>query len=99
MNKRDYKNMWVYIEHDGKTAHSVGLELCCEIRKLCDCSGDKLYAVVIGSLPEEELGKVRECGVDGIINAIVTTIPTPTRTPSPSFQGSTIHQRYLSAVP
>ena len=60
--------MWVYIEHDGKTAHSVGLELCCEIRKLCDCSGDKLYAVVIGSLPEEELGKVRECGVDGIIN-------------------------------
>lgn len=68
MNKRDYKNMWVYIEHDGKTAHSVGLELCCEIRKLCDCSGDKLYAVVIGSLPEEELGKVRECGVDGIIN-------------------------------
>lgn len=68
MDKRDYKNMWVYIEHDGKTALSVGLELCCEVRKLCDCSGDKLYAVVIGDLPESELAKVRECGVDGIIN-------------------------------
>ena len=32
MQKSDYKNMWVYIEHDGKTAAPVGLELCCELR-------------------------------------------------------------------
>lgn len=67
MDKRNYKNMWVYIEHDGQTVHPVGLELCCEARRLCDESGDKLYAVVAGSLPEEELEKVKDCGVDGLI--------------------------------
>ena len=36
MQKSDYRNMWVYIEHDGVTAAPVGLELCCELRKLCD---------------------------------------------------------------
>ena len=67
MQKSDYKNMWAYIEHDGKTAAPVGLELCCELRKLCDRTGDKLYAVLIGELPHEEVDKVRDCGVDGII--------------------------------
>ena len=32
MQKSDYRNMWVYIEHDGETAAPVGLELCCELR-------------------------------------------------------------------
>lgn len=68
MEKRDYKNMWVYIEHDGCTAAPVGLELCCEIRRLCDVTGDKLYAVVLGDLPEGELARVRQCAVDGIIH-------------------------------
>ena len=67
MLKSDYRNMWVYIEHDGKTAAPVGLELCCEIRKLCGKTGDKLYAVVLGELPETELDRVRDCGVDGLI--------------------------------
>ena len=51
MQKSDYRNMWVYIEHDGVTAAPVGLELCCEVRHLCDTTGDRLYAVIIGSLP------------------------------------------------
>ena len=67
MDKRSYKNMWVYIEHDGRTVHPVGLELCCEARRLCDESGDKLFAVVAGTLPEAELEKVKDCGVDGLI--------------------------------
>ncbi len=67
MTKQDYKNMWVYIEHDGKKVHSVGLELCCEVKKLCEVTGDKLYAVVLGDCPEAELDKVRDCGIDGII--------------------------------
>ena len=50
MQKSDYRNMWVYIEHDGVTAAPVGLELCCEVRHLCDTTGDRLYAVIIGSL-------------------------------------------------
>ena len=67
MQKSDYKNMWAYIEHDGKTAAPVGLELCCELRKLCDRTGDKLFAVILDALPETELDRVKDCGVDGII--------------------------------
>ena len=67
MDKREYKNMWVYVEHDGKAVHPVALELCCEVRKLCDKSGDRLIAVVAGELPEAELDKVKDCGIDGLI--------------------------------
>ena len=67
MNKSDYKNMWVYIEHDGKKVHPVGLELCCEVRKLCDVTGDKLVAVVLGDCPADEMQKVYECGIDEVI--------------------------------
>lgn len=72
MEKRDYKNMWVYIEHDGTTAHPVGLELCCEVRKLCDVTGDRLIAVILGDLPSGEIEKVRGCGIDGIIHVAGT---------------------------
>ena len=67
MQKSDYRNMWVYIEHDGVTAAPVGLELCCELRKLCDTTGDRLYAVILGELPDAEVEKVKECGIDGLI--------------------------------
>ena len=67
MQKSDYRNIWVYIEHDGKTAAPVGLELCCELRKLCDITGDKLYAVILDDLANGEIDKVKDCGVDGVI--------------------------------
>ena len=67
MNKSDYKDMWVYTEHDGKKVADVGLELCCEVRKLCDVTGDRLMAVIIGKLPQAEVKKVIACGVDGVI--------------------------------
>lgn len=67
MKKSDYKDMWVYIEHDGKKVADVGLELCCEVRKLCDVTGDRLMAVIIGKLPQAEVKKVIACGVDGVI--------------------------------
>ena len=67
MDKKNFKNMWVYIEHDGKSVHPVALELCCETRRLCDESGDKLIAVIAGTLPESEIDKVKDCGVDGVI--------------------------------
>lgn len=67
MDKKNYKDMWVYIEHDGKIINPVGLELCCEVRKLCDRSGDKLVGIVVGEVPEKELEKVKECGADKLI--------------------------------
>lgn len=67
MQKTDYKNMWVYIEHTEGVVHPVALELCCEARKLCDISGDKLIAVIAGELPQTEKERIAECGVDGFI--------------------------------
>ena len=69
MDKSNYRNMWVHVEHDGEKIHPVTLELCSEIRKLCDQSGDKLIAVSAGELPESELEKLRGCGADGVIIA------------------------------
>ena len=40
--------------------------MSCE--KLCDVTGDKLMAVVLGSCPETELDRVKSCGVDGFIH-------------------------------
>ena len=60
--------MWVYIEQDEKQIEPVSLELCCEVRKLCDVTGDRLLAVVLGACPETELDKVKDCGVDGFIH-------------------------------
>lgn len=68
INKTDYKDMWVFIEHDGKSVHPVSLELCCETRKLADASGEALVAVVVGTLPEAEMEKVLGCGVDKVIH-------------------------------
>ncbi len=107
MKKSDYQNMWVYIEHDGRTAAPVGLELCCELRKLCDQTGDRLFAVVLGELPESELNKVKDCGIDGIIRVSGTgyeyfntdawakafTVLSRKYNPSAIFVGGTIDGR------
>ena len=107
MQKSDYKNMWVYIEHDGKTAAPVGLELCCELRRLCDITGDKLYAVILDKLPASEVDKVKACGIDGIIQVTGTgyeyfntdayanafTVLSRKYNPSAIFIGGTINGR------
>ena len=107
MKKSDYQNMWVYIEHDGRTAAPVGLELCCELRRLCDQTGDRLFAVVLGELPESELDKVKDCGIDGIIRVSGTgyeyfntdawakafTVLSRKYNPSAIFVGGTIDGR------
>lgn len=67
MNKTAYKDMWVYIEHEDGIIAPVSLELCSEIRKLADAAGEKLAAVIVGQLPEQELDKVLNCGVDKLI--------------------------------
>ena len=107
MQKSDYKNMWVYVEHDGKTAAPVSLELCCELRKLCNRTGDRLYAVVLGPLPERELDKLADCGVDGFIQVSGTgyeffntdayanafTVLSRKYRPSAIFVGGTVNGR------
>ena len=67
-NKSEYKDMWVFIEHEDEAVLPVSLELCCEIRKIADAAGEKLAAVIVGKLPESEVEKVLQCGVDKIIH-------------------------------
>ena len=67
MNKQDYRDMWVSVEHENGAVAPVSLELCCEARKLADAAGELLCAVVVGSLPETELAKLRDCGIDKLL--------------------------------
>ena len=106
-DKSMYKDMWVFIEHDGESIRPVSLELLCEVRRLCDRSGDRLAAVLAGELPEAELAKIRRCGTDLIIDiegegyfppsvdaytALFTRLCTERR-PSAVFVGGTIFGR------
>ena len=107
MEKSEYKNMWVYIEHDGRSAAQVSLELCCEVRRLCETTGDRLYAVILGDLPESEEARVVSCGVDGIIRvhgsgyeffntdayANAFTVLSRKYNPSAIFVGGTVNGR------
>lgn len=68
MNKNEFKDMWVFIEREGETVLPVSLELLYETRKLCDASGDRLAAVIVGKLPEAEMQKILDCGTELIIN-------------------------------
>ena len=77
LDKSMYRDMWVYIEQEAGQALPVSLELCCEARKLCDAAGEKLVAVVVGSLPEAELAKIRACGVDAILTVSGTGYEYP----------------------
>lgn len=76
-NKTEFKDMWVFIQHDGESAEPVSLELMCETRKLCDAAGEKLAAVVVGELPEPELEKVLGCGADKLIHVSGTGYDYP----------------------
>ncbi len=67
MNRNAYRDMWVCIEREAGAVLPVSLELCCEIRKIADAAGEKLCAVVLGELPEAELDKVLNCGVDRVL--------------------------------
>ena len=76
-NKTEFKDMWVFIQHDGETVEPVSLELMCETRKLCDAAGEKLAAVIVGELPERELEKVLDCGADKLIRVSGTGYDYP----------------------
>ena len=64
--------MWVFIERDGDSVLPVSLELCSETRKLCEASGEKLVAVIVGSISDGELQRVLDCGVDKVIHVTGT---------------------------
>ena len=69
MAKSDYRDMWVYLELEDGALSPVSLELCCEARRLCSESAERLIGDSAQPLPEAELERVRDCGADGVIMA------------------------------
>ena len=67
MNKSDYKDYWVFLEHEDGCVLPVSLELLSEARKLCDVSGEKLVAVYTGEISPGCMEQVLEAGVEKII--------------------------------
>lgn len=67
MNKSDYKDYWVFLEHEDGCVLPVSLELLSEARKLCDVSGEKLVAVYTGEISPACMEQVLEAGVEKII--------------------------------
>ena len=72
MNKTDYKDYWVFIEQAEGKVLPVSLELCSEARKLCNASGEKLVAVIVGSISEEDMGRILDAGVEKILHVTGT---------------------------
>ena len=67
MNKSDYKDYWVFLEHEDGCVLPVSLELLSEARKLCDVSSEKLVAVYTGEISPACMEQVLEAGVEKII--------------------------------
>jgi len=67
VNIEDYKDVWVYIEHDGDTMKSVSAEIMGQGRILADKLGEKLVGVVIGSNLGSVIEKVKSYGADTVI--------------------------------
>lgn len=107
MNKSDYKDYWVFLEHEDSCVLPVSLELLSEARKLCDVSGEKLAAVYTGEISPECMEKVLETGVEKIIHVSGTgyesfsvdaytelfTVLCRKYNPSAVFVGGTINGR------
>lgn len=107
MNKFDYRDYWVFIEKENGKVLPVSLELCSEARKLCDASGEKLVAVIVGDIAEEDLGRILDCGVEKLLRVSGTgyepfsvdaytelfTVLCRKYNPSAVFVGGTINGR------
>ena len=107
MNKSDYKDYWVFLEHEDGCVLPVSLELLSEARKLCDVSGEKLVAVYTGEISPGCMEQVLEAGVEKIIRVSGTgydsfsvdaytelfTILCRKYNPSAVFVGGTINGR------
>lgn len=63
----DYKNVWVYVEHNEGVMHSVSAELLGQGRILADKLGEKLVGVVVGADLAPLVEKIGQYGADQVI--------------------------------
>nr|WP_215830207.1 electron transfer flavoprotein subunit alpha/FixB family protein [Pelorhabdus rhamnosifermentans] len=66
VDKKDYKGVWVFVEHQKGLARGVAHELLGEGRILADKLGEELAAVVIGGNTEEIAKDVIASGADKV---------------------------------
>ncbi len=66
VNKKLWKGIAVYVDHDGDEIHPVTLELIGKARELADKIGHKVYCIFIGSNIEESAKELLHYGVDEV---------------------------------
>lgn len=68
MDLKEFKNVWVFIEHDEGKPRNVGLELINESKKMAAVCGYEVWAVVIGANNKECVTASMEFGADKVIS-------------------------------
>lgn len=69
MDKKDYKNVYVFAEQREGTIQSVAYELLGKARDLADDLGEKVVAVLLGHKVREKAASLLEMGADEVIVA------------------------------
>lgn len=67
MDLKEWKDIWVFIEHENGEPLGVGLELINEAKRLAAQSGEQVVAVVIADESEKIVTAAAEYGADKII--------------------------------
>jgi len=67
INLADYKDVWVYVEHNEGVMHNVSAELLGQGRILADKLGEKLVGVVVGADLASMVEKIKSYGADKVI--------------------------------
>ncbi len=66
VNKKLWKGIAVYVDHDGDEIHPVTLELIGKARELADKIGHKVYCIFMGNNIEESAKELLHYGVDQV---------------------------------
>ncbi len=67
MDLQEFKNVWVFMEHDDGKPKNVGLELINESKKMAQACGYEVWAVAIGSGMDEVIKESMEFGADKVL--------------------------------
>lgn len=67
MDLKEWKDLWVFMEHEDGQPKGVGLELLNEGKRMAEESGQQVIAVVIGDKCDEVVKGAAEYGADKII--------------------------------
>ena len=69
MDKKDYKNVYVFAEQRGGVIQSVAYELLGKARDLADALGEKVVVLLLGSDIKNQAQNLIEMGADEVIVA------------------------------